>query len=261
MPSFQAVSKTTLAGKRWRRTENYAFAAADAVAPLVVKELASALMHFPLGFIKMEEQFVPVAVLGLQQGQNLFVRADGRWIGGYVPAVFRGYPFQLANLEDGKHILAVDVESGLISDTEGELFFDAQGQPSQPLSDVLEFLSQVRSNHEMTLKICQVLADHHLIQPWPITLQGPDAQQQVDGLYRVDEAAMNALPVEAFDALRQTGALTVAYCQLFSMQHLQMLARLAEVTHKARQMPATTASGELDLEFLNKGGTLSFDSL
>lgn len=261
MASFQAVSKTTFASRYWERCNNYSFASGDAAAPLVVKELASALMHFPLGFIKMGEMFQPVAMLGLQQGQNLFVTPDGRWIGGYIPAVYRGYPFQLANLEDGKQVLAVDIESGLISDTKGEPFFDEDGLPSQSVKDVLDFLTQVRSNHEYTLQICKVLTDLQLIQPWAISLQSAEAEHKVEGLYRIDEAAMNALASAEFEVLRQTGALTIAYCQLFSMQHLQKLARLAEATHHATQMPPTTPAGEIDFDFLNRGGTISFDEL
>lgn len=71
MPNFQPISHTTHASKRWKRYSGYTFAAADAVAPLVVHELPKACMHLPLAFIPQGEHFTPVAVLGLQPGQNL----------------------------------------------------------------------------------------------------------------------------------------------------------------------------------------------
>ena len=262
MPNFQAVSKTTHADKRWKRYDNYHFASLDAVAPLVVQELPRALMHLPLGFIQQQDVFVPVVVLGLQAGQNLFVTADGRWIGGYTPAAYRGYPFQLAAAPDGQSVLVIDEDSGLVSDAEGEAFFDEEGKPAKAVKDVLDFLSQVQTNRALTQRICAVLAEHHLIQPWPIKVQGEAGERTVEGLYRIDEAAMNALAPEAFEALRQAGALPVAYCQLLSMQHLQTLGKLAEAhaSAKAQSQAAlpTTDTGELDLEFLNNGGTISF---
>ena len=40
MPQYQAITKTDFANLRWKRYENYHFAALDAVAPLVEQELA-----------------------------------------------------------------------------------------------------------------------------------------------------------------------------------------------------------------------------
>lgn len=253
MPNYQAVSKTSHANKRWKRYASYAFAAQDAVAPLVVQELPRALMHLPIGFIEQNEHFVPVAVLGLQPGQNLFVTPDGRWVGSYTPAAYRGYPFALANTAEGQRVLAFDEDSGLITDTEGESFFDEAGNPTRAVKDILDFLTRVETNREPTQRICKALADHQLIQPWPITVQSSEGERKVEGLYRIDEAAMNALPAEAFEALRQAGALPVAYCQLLSMQHLQTFGKLAEAHRKP-----TAPSSELNLEFLNDSGTISF---
>ena len=78
---------------------------------------------------------------------------------------------------------------------------------------------------------------------------------------------MNQLPAEALATLRDEAALTVAYCQLLSMQHLQTLGQLAQAHDQAKakaqaanKLP-TNASGELDLEFLKSSGTISFGQL
>lgn len=247
MPNYIPVSKETHASKRWKRIDNYSFAAKDAVAPLVAQELPRALMHLPIGFIEQEEQFVPVAILGLQPGQNLFVASDGRWLNGYTPAVYRGYPFQLADTEDGQRVLVINEDSGIGNKTEGEPFFDEEGNPSQELKGVLDFLNQVHANRELTQHICKVLAEHLLIKPWPINVQGTEGERKIEGLYCIDEAAMNALPPEAFEALRQAGALPIAYCQLLSMQHIQKLGLLAQAlaqsqAHTAAKLPSKSAS-------------------
>ncbi|MDV7395813.1 SapC family protein, partial [Arthrospira platensis SPKY1] len=116
MPRYEPVAASTHATQRWQRYSSHAFAATDAVAPLVVQELPKACMHLAIAFIPQGEHFTPVAVLGLQPGQNLFVTPDGRWLGGYTPAAYRGHPFALANTPNGQQVLCVDADSGLLHD-------------------------------------------------------------------------------------------------------------------------------------------------
>jgi hypothetical protein len=263
MSTLQTISKTTHSGKRWKRSGSYQFSAGDAVAPLVAQELPRAMNHLPIGFVRHDDEFVPVAVLGLQPGQNLFVSPDGRWTGGYTPAAYRSYPFRLAESADGQHVLVIDADSGLVSDTgtdttHRETFFDDTGNPAKAVKDILEFLSAVQADRLATQGLCRVLAKHQLIQPWPITIQWGAGERKVEGLYRIDEAAMNALPAEAFEDLRKTGALLMVYCQLLSMQHLPSLGRLAEARNTTRQPGPDAQGGELNLEFLNTSEKISF---
>ncbi|PLC48161.1 peptidase [Pollutimonas subterranea] len=261
MPALQVISQENHAGKRWQRYTSYSFAAGDAVAQLVAQELPKAAMVIPVGFIEVDGGFMPVAVQGLQPGQNLYVAPDGRWLAQYIPAAYRGYPFALANTQDGQQVMCFIEDSGLLSDTDGELFFDEAGEPAQPLKDVLGFLSQVSENRQTTQRMCAVLQQHGLIQPWPIKLQNEAGEQSIEGLHRIDEATLNKLSAEAFEEVRQSGALPIIYCQLLSMQHLQKLGQLAQAHAAQPTALPQTASGELDLEFLNDSGTISFGGL
>ena len=202
-----------------------------------------------------------MAVLGIQPGQNLFVAPDGRWLGGYTPACYRAHPFALASLPDGQQVLAFDADSGLLTETEGEPFYGSDGSPSQAVQGILAFLTQVHANQGVTHRSAQALAEQQLIQPWPITVQAEGGERRVEELFRIDEAALHALPAEALKALQQAGALPMAYCQLLSMQHLALLGSLAQAHRKAAPPLPTTPSGELDLEFLNNGGTIRFGAL
>lgn len=259
MPDFQAITRTTHAGKRWKRYGSYAFAARNALVPLSVQELPRAALHLPIAFVASDgEPFTPVAVLGFQPGQNLFVAPDGRWQGGYTPAACRAHPFALASLPGGEQVLAFDAGSGLLAETGGEPFYDADGQPAQAVRDILAFLTQLQADRERTRHICQALAAHPLFQPWPLKVQTEAGERQVDGLHRIDEAALHALPAEPLKALQQAGALPLVYCQLLSMQHLPLLGRLAQAHSKPAPAPLVTPGGELDLGFLNDNGTLRF---
>ena len=221
-------------------------------------------MSFPIGFVPVGDSFSPVAVLGLQSDKNLFVGQDGRWLGGYIPAVLRGFPFLLRNVADGRQVLCINDAQGSLSDNDGEAFFEGDRQLSQAVKDILNFLSQVFSNSQLTQKAMVVMQKHKLITPWTIKFQRIDKQDQVlEGFYCVDEKALNCLSAEALQELQQSGALLLSYCQLLSMQHLQTLGKLAQAQHEAEQIAALpkTESGELDLSFLADDTTISFDNM
>ncbi|MEA3643985.1 MAG: SapC family protein, partial [Lamprobacter sp.] len=217
MANLQPITLTRHRDHRWTRYTDYRFAAADTLAPLVVQELSKAVMSLPIGFIKQDSHDQLVAIQSLQPDQNLFVTADSRWLGGYIPAAYRSYPFSLAKTTDGQQVLCIDEDSGPLNvdpdSNEGEPFFDADGQPAEPVQKVLRFLEQVAADRQRTERLCALLAEHGLIQPWPLTVKTADGERPVQGLHRIDEAALNALPSEAFDTLRQAGALPLIYCQ------------------------------------------------
>lgn len=238
MPKFTAISRDSHADKRWRRFSSYAFASQSAVVSVVASEIPKACMAMPLAFIQHEDAFLPVALMGLEPGSNLFVASDGRWLGRYVPAALRGHPFALVKAEGDSLVLCVDEESGLVGDgPEGEPFLTPDGEPTQALTQVLDFLRQVEANRGPTAAACAALARHDLIRPWPITLKGEAGERQVEGVHQIDESALNELPDEAFLELRRSGALSLAYCQLLSMQHLSVLGELAKAHAQAVAAP------------------------
>lgn len=260
MAKIEAITRADYADKCWLRSPNYAFAAHDALATLVVQEVPRAILSFPVAFAQVDAHYVPVAVLGLTQGQNLFVDPQGRWLGDYVPATYRGYPFVLAHSEDGKQVLCFDRDSGLLREGGGgEPFFDPKGEPAERTNQILQFLTGVVANREPTLRLCNVLQEHGLIEPWQVRLQGKQGSRELRGLHHINEAALNALPAEAFQEVRAAGALPLVYCQLVSMHQLQKLGLLARARSKPGPAPLLqTPTGDLDLEFLNGDGTIKF---
>lgn len=258
------LTLSQFSGKRFLRPSSYTFAAKDTIASLVAQEFPKAALSLPIGFVAAGEGFAPVAVLGLQPGQNLFVSLEGRWLGGYIPATYRGYPFLLADAEEGRQVLCINDAHGAISETEGEAFFGVDEQPTEAVKDILNFLNQVATNRLGTSKVMAVIQKHQLISPWPIKLQSATQQEQiVEGLYRIDEVALNSLPATALEEVRQSGGLPLIYCQLLSMQHLPMLGKLAQALHEAERVASMPKSNEsdLDMSFLADDMTISFNNL
>ncbi|MBK1719771.1 SapC family protein [Thiocystis violacea] len=243
MPTIVPVSRERHAAKHWKPFQSYAFARQSALVPLVAAEIPKAAMAMPLAFIRQGDQTLPVALMGLEPDKNVFVARDGRWLGPYVPSGLRGYPFSLARTEADTLVLCVDEDSGLVVDgPEGEPLFTAAGEPTEGLGRILEFLQQIERNRVLTSQACAALARHELVHTWPITLGGTTGERRVEGLFQIDEAALNQLSDEAFLDLRRAAALPIAYCQLLSIQHLPRLGELATAS-AAVPAPAPAASG------------------
>jgi hypothetical protein len=241
MPRYELITKTRFAALAWRRAVTYGFAATDAVVPLVVRELGMACMSLPIAFVRQNDAFVPHAVQGLEPSRNLFV-VNGKWIGRYIPAVYRSYPFKFAVGERVQRSLCIDMDSGLVGVGDGfdQQFFDDAGEATKPVKDALNFLQQIHNNRAVTGRVCAALAAEDLFQPWPLKVQTPDGERNIDGLFRIDEARLNSLDPEALARVQKAGGLPVAYCQLLSMSNIQTLGliqrKLAEVKNRMPEM-------------------------
>lgn len=259
-----AITSEQFATKSWKRSTGYAFAAQANILPVTAAELAQLVPAMPLGFVQAEGSFQLVAIAAWQPGTSLMVAPDGRWLGEYVPVTLRAYPFRLVKPQDREDsVLCFDESSGLLAEAgQGEAFFDEAGALSQAVKDVLGFLSQIERSRMTTQAAVDALQAAGLIQPWALNLQQGEKTVPVEGLFRIDEAALSALPDDAFLSVRKAGALALAYGQLFSMNQLAMLSKAAEVQARIReQLRAKAASqvGVADLGFrMSEGGTFKF---
>jgi hypothetical protein len=257
MSEWVALSRTTHAEMHWRPRDGYRFTAYQQIIPVLVAELAKLIPHYALGFIQQGESYQPVALTGLGGEKNLYLNHDGRWLANYVPSILRGYPFSLARVENDQQVLFVERES-LLEEGVGEPLFDEQGNLAERLRQTLSFLSQREQNRQATHAACRALADKGLIEPWPLQGRGEGQEPfKVEGLYRIDETALNQLEAGAFSALRVHGALSLAYAQLLSMSQLSQLAERAKYHAKLQSTQST--SGSLNSLFDGGDDELIFD--
>jgi hypothetical protein len=256
MTQIKPITKQSHAGKSWTRYSSYKFAAKSSIAPLVGAEIAKAISTFPMAFINLQDRFQLVAVLSFSSGTNLFVAQNGKWLRGYVPSVFRSYPFMLAKAEGKENlILCVDEDSGLLNEDKnaGNPFFDDQGQLAKPVKDILDFLSQIEKNKTHTNQAVAALAEAGVITEWSLKVTHGDKEKPVTGLYRIDETKLNSLDDAQFNKLRKAGSLPIAYAQLLSMGNIQVFEKLAKM-----QKPAAAAQTPDVGPFLGDDDVISF---
>ena len=236
MPQFAAVSRERHANKKWLRFTNYAFAAGEVIAPIVGAELARAALAMPCAFLQQSGRYTLVAVLSLIGGRNMFVGPDGRWLGPYIPAVFRLYPFRVLPTDKGNSVvLCVDEQSNLVVDgsSTGEEFFDEQGNPAPVLKPLFDVAIAVERSRKSTELAVEALAQAGVIRPWEIKVKSNEGERPISGLHCVDEAALRALPDETFLNLRKTSALPIAHTQMLSMGQIGILQHLARARAQA----------------------------
>lgn len=236
MSKIEAISKTTFQNKSWRRPADYIFASSDSVCALTALELPQAIMHMPTGFVLADNVYSLVAVQSLQPDTNHYVDTSGNWIGKYVPEIYQYYPFLLAKNAKNEEqlVFCVDSDSDLVTEgSTGEIFFDDAGDMCDALTSIFESLSRNNEYKAATAKICESLCSHGLLKPWDLEVQLDSGMRRVEGLYCIDEQAVNALSDEAFLELRKSGALIVVYCQLLSIQHIPELVQLLKDSSKS----------------------------
>jgi hypothetical protein len=264
MTELAAITPERHAGKMWKKVSDNAFAAERTVIPLVGAELSKVVPAMPAGFIKLDAGYQLVAITSLQPGTNLYVAPDGKWLGEYIPAALRAYPFQLAQQEGAENfILCINEASGLVVENteDGNAFFDDQDQPTQGIKDILNFLTKVEASRAVTQGAVNALADAGLITPWEINLKQGEKVVPVEGLFSIDEAGLNKLDNEDFLTLRKAGGLALAYAQLLSMSQLAVLERLGELQGQivAKQTAQSEAANLSGFSLSEDEGSLTFD--
>lgn len=236
--TISPIRVATHADRSWRPSSGYDFAANSIIAPIAGEELAHAATQYALAFLEGERPTL-VTLLGLRPQQNLYVGPDGRWLGQYVPAVLRGYPFKLMPAENNQFALGYDESSKLLAGPgEAEPFFDADGRPSERIQQILQFLIGVHKGIESIGRAGAKLSEHGLLEPWPLKVRDGETEIPVNGLHRINEAKLGSLDDAAFLDLRTGGVLAVAYAQLLSMTNMSALGKLAQLHAQHAQMAA-----------------------
>ena len=260
---FVAVSRENHANKAWKSVTDFSFAAQQNLISIAANELMQTVPVLPLGFAELSGVLTLVGITSPEPGQNYFVDSTGKWLGAYLPIALRSYPFRMVKPEDQDNpILCVLEDSALVVETgQGEAFFTADGSPSDAIQAMLKLLSDSANSSQRTRAAVLALSAAGLMQPWPLKLQRGDTALEVNGLFRINEAALNQLDATTLQALRDQGALNIAYAQMFSMGQMQVLSRLGARHTQWVSKVAAPLPAELALDFLNQGGTISFAGL
>jgi hypothetical protein len=204
----------------------FAFASRAHLIPAVVDEFAAAARELPILFAPAGARHASVFLCGLKPGQNVFVDADGRWNGSYLPDYLRRYPFMLGERDGADPVVCIDGGfAGFQAGEEGQRLFDEAGAVTPELAAMVALVKDFAVSARRTDLLCERLAALSLLKSVTIDLQAPDGQSaSIHGLSIVDEAKFAALSAEDFAGLREGGLIGPIYAHLFSIGAAQSLA-------------------------------------
>jgi hypothetical protein len=210
----------------FKANTNFDFARQTNSVPLVAQEFGAAAMHYAIVFGQASDGVVPAAVLGVRDLENIFVAADGSWDAPYVPAFIRRYPFVFgADDKAEMYTLMVDEScSGFNKAGKGEMLFDADGEQTAFLKNVMAFLGDYQAQTELTNTFAKTLSELNLLEEAEAHLPLPsDPERRLRGFLVVSREKLRALPADKLAELNASGALELIYLHLFSMMNLGRL--------------------------------------
>lgn len=188
--------------------------------PLMAAEFESAADEFPIVFAGQPGELVPVAMLGLRDGENVYVDERGAWAGKYIPAFLRRYPFVFSASGDTFTLCVDESYPGFNTEGRGERLFDSDGERTQYLQGVLNFLQAYQAQFERTRALTARLEDLGLLEPMQAQFVLPSGQRMtLSGFLAVSRARLRALPGAELARLAQSEDLDAIYAHLHSLRN------------------------------------------
>jgi|TARA_B110000967_G_scaffold208679_1_gene261714 hypothetical protein len=211
--------------------------------PIISQDFFTLCSEFSLVFVKDSsgEKFVPVAIMGLREGHNLYCQTE-EWQARVIPVRFSNAPFSMVRVDATGDQLAVlvDEESSMLSETEGEPLFKEDGEQTAYLAQRIESMMKAAEQTVQTENICKIIKEKDLLTTQQLQLQHhqDSPRYNIDGVYTIDEKKLNALSDEDFLDLRKQGLIPLIYAHLSSLQQLR---RISEMQYNADKAALATS--------------------
>lgn len=197
--------------------------------PLTVEEFIQAQRNFPIVFSSGDNS-VPLALMGLNEGVNTFIDADGKPIGEfYLPAYVRRYPFLLAKLtpEAEELSLCFDPTTDAIGAfKEGEAMFDKDGKPARPVEAALEFCDHFEQAGAKTQAFMEEINKHDILMDGEIAItqnDDPEKPYIYRGFRMVNEEKLRGLDEATLKGWNENGILPLLHAHLFSLDMMRVI--------------------------------------
>ena len=203
--------------------DGFEFAKPFNAIPVTVDEFALVQRHYPLVF-GVGEGAAPLALVGLADGQNLFIDEQNQWKSDcYVPAYVRRYPFMLARLAPQSENLSLvfDDSTPQIGEGLGEPLFNGE-EPSEMTRNILGFCEQFEQAIDRTRSFMDEINKLDLLMDGEVSIQPPGNVQPVvyRGFRMANEEKLRELRGDQARKLLQNGILGLLYAHLMSLSHI-----------------------------------------
>ncbi len=206
------------------------FARPTNAIPATAGEILDLGLHFPLVFTAGPGTPALLAVVGLGDGRNLFVDAQGEWDPAKpIPAYVRRYPFILSEEPDQRFTLCVDRTAPHLAakadKPDGQPLF-AGLEPSEITRQILAFCDTYQGQIRLTSQFCTELDQAGLLIDAPVGIVSPKGNRhEMSGFRLISEEKFNDLPDRLILAWKKNGILAGIYAVMQSQRNWISLAQ------------------------------------
>lgn len=189
------------------------------------EEAFEACKHYPLFIAKdsKSEALALIALIGLKNGENLFVDEEGNWDEGrYIPLTARSYPFFLIKNEDKFPFIYDEGYEGLNQEN-GQLIFDENGELNEYGKRITEFVERTFFQLQGTDVILKQISDAGLLKEISAEVGKGEQKYKIGGLWQIDPEKVDQLTNEQILEFNKTGAMALVHVHLLSLSNLQNL--------------------------------------
>ncbi len=186
--------KTVHKDLKLRNDQKFGFAANINAVPITMQELPMAAKFFPIVFAA-DEPNVMLAVLGIRNGQNLFVDENGDWQeNSYIPSYIRRYPFYIAKPDEkSEPIICIDDTSPLLS-PDGKIALFKGETPTDELNHIMDFTRSYEQQIAWTSEFSQALTEKDILEGQRVSFKtGEEVKANVDGFKTISRPKFDDL--------------------------------------------------------------------
>lgn len=205
-------------------------------------EFAEIQRDYPILFRKNANgAFQAVALLGLDEGENLFLDGGG-WRARYVPAVLARGPFSIAlkRRDDPdappEPMIHVDLDDPRVGERDGEPVFLPHGGNTPYLERVSAALRTIHQGAELEQPMFAAFEAEGLIAPVRLEIKLSETETcTIVDHYSVSESALAGLDGAGLERLNRAGFLQAAFHAVSSIGNVS---RLIELKNRKRAQAA-----------------------
>jgi hypothetical protein len=186
-------------------------------------EFRSLQAHYPIVFTKTAlGEFLPIALMGLRDGENLFLQGS-YWDAHYVPMAIARQPFLIGRDGDALSV-HIDLDHPRVSTTVGESLFTPLGGTTPFLERVSELLGTLHEGLASVPAFVEALLRHELLESFVLDVAEADGgTHRLSGFYTIHEERLAQLPPEALAALHRDGHLFAIHMAIASLSQFRAL--------------------------------------
>ena len=188
--------------------------------------------HYPIVFRKnAQAQFEPVALLGFQERQNLFLSPQG-WDATYVPLTIERLPFMIGFGADREPMMHIDLSSPRISRSEGESIFREHGGNTEFLERMNSVLLAIHQGIASVAPFVEALLERDLLESFVFDIQLNDgSQNRLAGFYTINEERLLDLNGTVLERFNRAGHLQAIYMAIASLSNFRALIERVNKSH------------------------------